>query len=216
MPYNPLETLATVYDLHELPNSERQFMVRPLNFIANAYEAPGFGHVGSMDATGLFGRIRMETLILNPFFVDAPLLSIDRMHVFGRELLVVEMYDSLVGYVFPTNELQEVAALCPNKPKEDEHWYDHLIVKPNLNLAGKRKDAASFDTATEAFLLAYLESAMKAPVCNPDEKRLKAQAYSEGLLENGGPATDPVKKAMGDEWTARLFRQVLFGTHSLE
>ena len=31
------------------------------------------------------------------------------------------------------------------------------------------------------------------------------------LLSNGGPATDPVKKAMGVEWTEDFFRTVLFG-----
>ena len=36
-------------------------------------------------------------------------------------------------------------------------------------------------------------------------------AYSEGLLEHGGPATDPVKAAMGEEFTAALFRETLFG-----
>jgi len=207
-----LETIALAYDLHKQPGSTRHFEVKKMQFEAVAYEAEGFGHVGIMSASGLFGLMAIETIILNPFYVDAPLLSLDRVHAFGREVLVAEMYDSLLGYSFPTDELETIAALCPNEPKDQGYWYDDLIIAPSLNLKGKRKDRTLYDSISDTFLLTYLAAAQQAPTCNPAEKKLKAAAYSEGLLKNGGPATDPVKAAMGEEWTCGLFREVLFGT----
>ena len=50
------------------------------------------------------------------------------------------------------------------------------------------------------------------PACGEEKKREKAAVYSEGLLVRGGPATDPVKAAIGEEKTAAFFRNVLFGT----
>ena len=211
-PLNLLETIAASYPLRECPGAAREFKAAGMQFTATAYEAEGFGHIGVMDAKGFLGLMRMETLVLNAFDVDAPLLSLDRMHVFGREILVAEMYDSLLGDTFCTDELENVAALLPSEPKKQGYWYDDLVVAPGLNLKGKRKDSTVFDSISETFLLAYLAAAGGANACDPEQKKRKAAAYSDGLLANGGPATDPVKKSMGEAFTVELFREVLFGT----
>lgn len=60
-------------------------------------------------------------------------------------------------------------------------------------------------------LHAYLAS-QAAPVTDAAAKREKTSHYVEGLLTHGGPSTDVFKKTLGEEKTARLFRDVLFGT----
>ena len=62
------------------------------------------------------------------------------------------------------------------------------------------------------YLAAYLEDAAEADYCEPAGKKEKASVYVEGLLTNGGPSTDVFKKGIGDEKTAELFRNILFGT----
>lgn len=209
--FNLLDMIASAYELIEKPELAREFKASGMKFSAVAYEAAGFGHVGVMSANGMFGLMKMETLVLNPFSVDAPLFSLDRVHAFWREVLIAEMYDSLLGSSFRADPMEAVAAQCPNISKDKDYWYEYLVVKPGLNLKGKRKDAAAFDGYSQAFLQAYLEAAAKAEPSDPEEKKHKASVYSEGLLSNGGPATDPVKKAMGAEWTEDFFRKVLFG-----
>jgi hypothetical protein len=210
-PFNPLEMIASTYELNEKPGLTREFKASGMSFSAVAHEAAGFGHVGVMNAHGMLGLMKMETVVLNPFSVDAPLFSLDRIHAFGREVLVAEMYDSLLGSSFCADPMEAAVAQCPNIPKDKDYWYDYLVIRPGLSLKGKRKDAAAFDGYSQAFLRAYLEAAAKAESCEPEEKKRKASVYSEGLLSNGGPATDPVKKAMGVEWTEDFFRTVLFG-----
>ena len=48
-------------------------------------------------------------------------------------------------------------------------------------------------------------------VADRNQKQEKAAYYVNGLLANGGPSTDVFKKPLGDEVTAKLFRNVLFG-----
>ena len=204
--------ISAVYPLEEKKDTARSFKASGMKFTASSFTANGFGHMSIMTSSGFFGLMKMETLILNPFFVDAPILSYDRIHAMGREILVLEMYDSLLGDSFSSVNLEAAARECPNLEKSKAYWYDSLLIPPNLNLKGKRSDAAAFDGMIERFIRAYIDAAKQAKPCDPAQKRVKAAVYSEGLLTHGGPATDPVKKAMGESWTADLFRKTLFGT----
>ena len=77
---------------------------------------------------------------------------------------------------------------------------------------GRKTHVEAFARAQDAYLAAYLRACQAAPACDPVQKREKARVYSEGLLTQGGPATDPVKKSLGEEATAAFFRKTLFGT----
>jgi hypothetical protein len=58
---------------------------------------------------------------------------------------------------------------------------------------------------------AYLEVLQSAKTCNPEQKKIKADTYRDGLLSQGGPATDGFLQAWGKEKTADLFKNVVFG-----
>ena len=61
------------------------------------------------------------------------------------------------------------------------------------------------------FTVRQYEAAGQAASCAPQEKAQKTGIYVEGLLLHGGPSTDVLKKGLGEEKTADLFRNVLFG-----
>ncbi len=189
------------------------FKASGMRFSVTACEAAGLGHVSVMTAGGMAGLMKMETLIVNPFYLDAPLFSYDRIHAMGREVLVAEMYDTMLGGSFRSDELQDLAekyaGLPDGEPKS--YWYDDLIVPPSISKKGAKKDAARFDALARDIFRAYLRALKAAAPCDPAAKKQKAAVYSEGLLTHGGPATDPVKKAIGEEKAARLFRELLFG-----
>ena len=46
-----------------------------MTFTIKAYKAEGLGHVSVMRAKGFFGLMKMDTLIVNPTYVDLPLYS---------------------------------------------------------------------------------------------------------------------------------------------
>lgn len=183
-----------------------------MTFTIKAYKAEGLGHISVMRAKGFFGLMKMDTLIINPTAVDLPLYSYDRIYAMGNDTLIVELYDTLLGEC-NLSKLNEVKENYTDLPERDpgEHWYDSIKLAESISKKGKKKQEARFDMLTTEHFGAYLSAPAQA-VSNPEEKMKKASVYVEGLLKNGGPSTDVFKKCLGDEKTAKLFREVLFGT----
>ena len=205
-----LEAIEARFPLTRNEGATRQFQAMGMAFEARAYAARGLGHVGVMTAQG---PMQMETLVINPFELDAPILSFDRIEGMGQETVIVEMYDSLLGDSFRADGIVHAlgeSAVVLEKELESS-WYAPLIVQPWLHLKGASGDGVRCDAIAADYVEAYLAAAQAAEPCAPDQKQRKAGAYSQGLLEHGGPATDPVKAATGEEFTAALFRETLFG-----
>lgn len=183
-----------------------------MTFTVSAYRAEGLGHVSVMRATGFFGLMKMDTLIINPTELDLPLYSYDRIYAMGNDTLIVELYDTLLGDFDPSG-LANAKESCADLPDRDagEHWYDSIKLAESISKKGKKEVTARFDALTVLHLHAYLTSSA-SPVTDAAAKRDKAAYYVEGLLTNGGPSTDVFKKTLGEGKTASLFRTVLFGT----
>lgn len=202
------------YPLSAHAGNPVRFQASGMEFTASRYDAEGFGCVSVMEAVGMGGAMRMESLILNPFCIDAPLLSCDRVSAMGAETLNLEMFDSMLSPGFPFEEQEAAAKAFRDFPDQPFRpcWYDGLRVGTPIVKKTGAQDLEKLEDALTGYLEAYLRACAEAPVCDPEKKRAKAAAYSEGLLEHGGPATDPVKAAIGEEATASLFRETLFGT----
>ena len=191
-----------------------RFSASGMDFNTDRYEAKGLGSVSLMTAEGTGGAMAMTTLIVNPFSKDAPLLSIDRIEAMGGIMLYVEMFDTTVAPGFDMSGPEAVRVKNGNLPDMDpgKHWYDPMRVGTPMIKKGPDTMKDTFISAEEEYLKAYLDACQTAPYCDPEEKLEKARVYSEGLLTNGGPATDPVKAAIGEEKTGEFFRTTLFGT----
>lgn len=192
----------------------RTLKANGMTFRIWAFRAEGLGHVSAMEASGFFGLMKMDTLIINPTEVDMPLFSYDRVHAMGNDTLIFELYDTLLG----KTDLSAVAAVktaAAGLPDHDlgRHWYDSIKLPESLSKKGKKPQTPAFDRTARDYLEAFLAATQNAPVwADGDAKREKASVYVEGLLTHGGPSTDVFKKALGEETTADLFRRVLFGT----
>ena len=184
-----------------------------IKFSIRAFKAEGLGWVSVMTASGFFGLMKMDTLIINPTDVDMPLLSYDRVHAMGNDTLIYELYDTLVGDA-DLSEIDNAKDRVNRLPAHDlgKHWYDVIKLPQSFSTKAKKAQSPAFDDAALQYLISFLNAAKAATCCDADSKREKASVYVEGLLSNGGPSTDVFMKAMGPEQTARLFRMVLFGT----
>ena len=209
-----LNAVAVKFPLTEMDAGEYATMkVSGMNFKIRAYHAQGLGTVSVMTASGFFGLMKMDTLIINPTQVDMPLLSYDRVLAMGNDTLIYELYDTMTAPA-QLDALDDVKQAYATEPDHDlgEHWYDAIKLSQSLSKKGKKPHRQSFDALTQAYMDAYLELCAAALGCDEDTKREKASVYVEGLLSNGGPSTDVFKKGIGDEKTAYLFRHILFGT----
>lgn len=208
-----LKTVASRYPLTERDvGSFRTLKANGMTFSIRAFDAAGFGRVSVMTARGFFGLMRMDTLILNPLSVDLPLYSHDRIHMMRRNVLITELYDTLIApRSFDVLEAVKEAYRDLSVPDVSAHWYDSIRMQESVRMAGQKKVSARLDELTERYFAAYLDSAPETP-CDPAQKREKASVYVEGLLSHGGPSTDVFLKTLGRDKTETLFRDILFGT----
>lgn len=208
-----LNVIDQTFKLTELPVGEMALLkANGMTFSVKAYKAQGLGHVSVMRAKGFFGLMKMDTLIVNPNDVDLPLYSYDRIFAMGNDTLIVELYDTLVG-AYSEVHLQAVKSKYADLAERDpeEHWYDNIKLASSISKKGKKKQQERFDELALKHFEAYL-SGEAVPVSDSSEKQKKAAYYVNGLLEKGGPSTDVFKKELGEEKTAQLFKEVLFGT----
>ena len=209
---NLLQIIKKTYRLEALDTGEFQVLkASGMKFEIHAYRAPGLGHVSVMEASGMMGLMKMDTLIVNPLEKDLPLYSYDRVYAMGNDTLIIELYDTLLG----STDLEKVRAVkaslsdIPDHPL-GEHWYDSIKLPDSVSKKAKKDQTERFDRFTEQYLEDLLASAPSVS-CDPALKAEKAAVYVNGLLEHGGPSTDAFLKALGKEQTAHLFQKVLFG-----
>ncbi len=209
-----LAIIGEAFPLKELDCGEyKKMKVSGMGFTIRRFYAEGLGSVSAMVASGFFGLMKMDTLIITPTEKDMSLFSYDRVHAMGNDTLIFELYDTLVGET-DFSALDSVKESAKYLPDHDlgSHWYDSIKLPQSLSKKGKKKETAGFDATATHYLAKYLETAKSAAACEAAPKREKASVYVEGLLKNGGPSTDVFKKGIGEEKTAELFRKVLFAT----
>lgn len=209
-----LEMINKYYSLKECDCNEFAVQkVSGMKFVIHRYEAEGLGHVSVMVASGFFGLMKMDTLIITPTLVDMPLYSYDRVFAMGNDTLIFELYDTLLNNT-DLSKLADIKKQAANLPDHDlgEHWYDSIKLDVSISKKGKKMHREAFDKCTLDYLTVFLETSKNASSTDAALKREKASVYVEGLLTHGGPSTDVFKKGIGEKKTAELFRKILFAT----
>lgn len=195
-----------------------RFQASPLAVMLDWYEAEGLGNVSVIHGKAMLGLMRMDTLVINSVERDAPLFSYDYISAMGNHTMLVEYYDTLLAPealdAVPLAAVKETIATLPDHDL-GEHWYDDMKLSASF---AKRAKKAALPQLSHAFLSAldaYLALADGKPPLSEAEtrqKRDKAAAYVDGLLEKGGPSTDAFCKTLGREKTEDLFTRIVFGT----
>ena len=184
-----------------------------MKYTTHSYYAKGIGHVSRMVVSGMLGLMKMETIVINPFEVDAPLFSYDRIEMLGKITLIEELYNTTIENNFDDKGFIELLRnfTCLADRESEPQWYDDIRYSVSLSKAGKKADKEKIDELESKYLELYLETLRTSKACDKDAKMAKAKSYSDGLLDNGGPATDLFLKAYGKEKTTNFFRNVVFG-----
>lgn len=208
-----LNIIGSKYPLTELDAGEfAKMKVNGMSFSIRTFRAEGLGRVSVMLASGFFGLMKMDTLIVNPTEIDLPLYSYDRIFAMGNDTLITELYDTTLCE-FSEDKLLAVKAEYSHLPYRDpgEHWYDSIKLQSSISNKGKKKHTEPMNLLTLKHFEAFLQSAGE-PVTDREAKQAKTRVYVNGLMEKGGPSTDVFKKSIGEEKTRELFENILFGT----
>ncbi len=189
------------------------FNVAGMDFHVRGWDAQGLGRVSLMEATGMGGAMTMAALIVNPTAVDAPLFNLDLISLPGKRMLYMELYDTLLAasrneapFAAIRGEYADIMDI-PGKPC----WYDDIRYGASVTKCAMAGQEEKLDELMSRYGETYLDLLKDARPCDPAQKKVKADAYRDGLLEHGGPATDAFLKVWGREKTAELFQKVLFG-----
>jgi len=131
------------------------FSGRGMRFELEAYDWNGVAHVSHLSMRGLFGLMKMDTLICTPYAKDMPLFSYDFISAFGRKTLLLETYDTLVDSV----ELSTMTAVKEQyRDLQDKAmrpaWYDRLKLPPTVSKTGR---GARLEVMAEQMLKAYID-----------------------------------------------------------
>lgn len=208
-----LEKIQNTYETIEKNCGEYTSMqVAGMNFHNSCYEVKGLGNVAIMKITDDKGLMCMDTLIINPFDIDAPMLSYDCISMMNTSILYLEPFDTTIEHQFPADLLKQVKDKyedCLENNPQESRWYDELRLEGTI--FKKTQKTELLHQMIEDYYDAYLETCQKTASCDPELKKQKAAVYSNGLIEKGGPATDPFLKAYGKETTQDFFEKVLFG-----
>ena len=186
------------------------FSGKGMTFHLQSYDWNGCACVSYLSMKAFGGLMKMESLICTPFAKDLPLYSYDRISAFGRQSLLLELYNTLLGPVniSALDAVKESYKDLKNK-KVKANWYDTLRLSPSTFKAGNKTRLSQLSNDMTA---AYLDCFATA---RDVERQLKTNinsAYVEGLISNGGPAINTISGILGEEETKTLFRRFIFGT----
>ena len=186
------------------------FSGRGMKFHLQSYDWNGCASVSHLSMKAFLGLMTMETVICTPYAKDVPLFSYDSISAFGKKSLLMELYDTLVA---PVGLMTMDAVKEAYKDLKDKQpkpaWYDHLRLSPSTFKEG---DKIRLTKLAGEMTGAYLDLFATARDVDRSAKMEKNRAYVEGLIRNGGPAINAVRKMLGDEPAETLFRKHLFAT----
>ena len=213
---NLIDLIGRSFELKGQPAGEFSALkVGPMKFSIEHWDGGLLGNISFMSGSAMMGLMKMETLIINPVKADLPLLSMDTVLAMGKLTVIAEIYDTTIGGFDQAacQTVKESLASHPDRPTSPI-WYDNIKLGCSLSKKTGKKALPALEKGLADYVQAYLSAAEKAPELSSDllgQKRQKADAYINGLLEHGGPSTDVFVKHLGKEKTEKLFREVLFG-----
>ena len=186
-------------------------------FTTKSYDVRDIGHFCIMRLKAFGGMMKMETVILAPTGVDAPLMNVDWVSVFGKETQIVEFYDTQLSPWADSlqAEMRKIAlrdADLENRTSE-EHWYDGIRYSCSYNKSGKGL-TERFNRAAQAYIGVYCAQLAEVPACDSDdreEKRRKVKEFATKLFENGGQAVNMITKLFGEETARRVIIKHMYG-----
>ena len=185
-----------------------------LNFAVHSYEIENVGHLCAMTLKAFGGLMTMETIVISPMKKDVPLFNMDRVTAFGKDTLLIEMYDTQLEPLAAEmeaefNELLERDSAIADVESEP-HWYDSIRYPFSYAKAGKGL-SEPFERAQRDYLAAYLRLLSEAPACDREAKLAKNREYANTLVANKGPAVDTMKSHFGEETTRRVVLRHMYG-----
>ncbi len=210
-----LKKLQERYEVKETDLKENALLKKAgMKFAMRSFEVADLGHFFIMDMTGMLGAMNMETCVLAVETRKVPLVNIDYVNAMGKESMMAEYYD-LAEDVLPEGFPEKFEALkkadsaLEDYPAE-EQWYNKYLLPFTYRKKGKKaRDHFLQVAAKEADL--FLDMTEKAEAADPEERKKITLSFTQGLLDEGGPAINSFVKLFGREKTEEVVKKCMYG-----
>lgn len=190
---------------------------RGIAVTTECYDVKDAGHLCIMRIRAMLGIMKAETVVFAPHKKDLPLFNVDRFSMFGREMLLGEIYDDQLAPCPEalTDRFEKIKQRCSDLEdmKQEPHWYDSLLYSCSFSKMFK-KDTKRLLTAANSAVKAYLMSLAAAPICDEKAKAAKVREFALKLCQNGGSSVDTMKKSFGDEAAKHIVVELLYGSRA--
>ena len=183
---------------------------RGMRFHIRAFDAERAGRLCLMEMTAFAGLMKMQTVSFSPTELDGPLFSCDLIEAAGKRTLLLELYDTTISHP-GFEDLGRIREQYGSLPSYDpgHHWYDRLRL-PESDYKKGRIPRDALVSYARAYCEGYTALLADCTPCDAAEKKRKNAAFSDGLLQNGGPAVDTFTKLIGPDRTAEFLRTYMF------
>ena len=211
-----LEQLKKNYEVTEKDiGSDARLDKGMMHFTVRSFDIAGIGTLCLLNMKGMFGLMKMETIVLSCITKDVPLLNIDSISAMGKTTRIAELYDTRISR--KDTELEDACQKIKDGDRDlpdysnGHHWYDDGL-RMSCSYAKRTKGS---DPRTKTACLRYFDAFMKelerAEPCDSAEKTAANRVLPDGLLEHGGPAVDQMRKLFGEETASRLVLTHMYG-----
>ena len=210
-----LQKLKEDYEVNEISiGSDAKLDKGLMHFTVKRYDVKDIGNLCLLNMTGVFGLMKMETVVLSCFTKDVPLVNFDTVDAMGNRTQMAEFYDTKVAadntaLAETCQAIKDADADIPDY-SSGEHWYDSLLYPYSYAKKTKGKDPRT-ETSCLKYADAFLEELKRAEACDPAAKKEKIRSFAQSLLDNGGPAVNQMRKMFGEETAKRLVLQHMYG-----
>ena len=156
----------------------------------------------------------METVVISPTKKDVPLFNMDRVTAFGRDTLLIEIYDTQLEPLGDKVQMEFEELLDRDSALSDiesePHWYDSIRYTFSYGKKGKGVSKL-FDRAQRDYLEKYLKLLGEAPACDREAKMARNREFAETLVSQNGPAVDTMRNHFGEETMRRVVLEHMYG-----
>ena len=188
---------------------------RGLSFDIEAGEIEGIGHYCILNMRAVLGLMHMETVVIAPTHVDAPLINVDWVRALGKETQIVELYDNQIApwpepFQAEFNRILSSNEDLPDAPEGDARWYSSILYPCSCHKSGKGL-SDRFSSLAQDYLVSYIAHLSVAEPCDVAEKKERVRQFAQRLFDEGGPAVDTVANLFGTQTAHRVILEHMYG-----
>lgn len=178
-----------------------------------AYNVTGLGRVSLVEVHGFLNLWKMQSMIINPLEVDAPIYYYHRHNRKGNDVYKAEVLNTLLNDRVLEEFVPVLEKYADVPDAEDkENWYDELKMDSCVLKRVKKAEIAKNDEVARAHFEAFMMVVAHAPACGKTRKKDHMKEFTDGLVELAGIAILQLFRAYYDKAVAKsLCLDILFG-----